>query len=1063
MASVPDSSLPIYRPAFPLAKPPPSKPARADPLERINNGVVHIVPLIYTFIKDSDRRSGRIAELTQKIEILQKKPNPTAEEEIKQAKSSISNLARIISGIHGDLNAQVETFVKFIKRDVEGECKLLGAQDKFTREEINEILALEILIRKPLDKITRFLEKGRVEKGFMNEATMQLSTLYREHVSPLYFKAKRQIDAEIWDRAAQKGAAATAGARVLSEVPYLATRQGASLNQVYVVEGIGVMKKSGLAATEQQELTSNLASIMTTHPILLPDVPLGRSGRPTRSTVPGVTKTQIQRGYTLDDFTSSRRMSGVAKAVIDKLSKEDKERYDKYMKEHPEFGRVATVEGRAYMAKAFAYSRLKNATFFHRADEGEPWRALTFQELEGAIARTKETDEKNFMEGQLRIGKDGEPFRLIKTDPESTPSLDFEKLIRALEFSPRRSVGPQIHFIPVLEIEAKVAYESCERFKWISADEPGRELSFKEVQDRYYALGPAVLSKLTPVSKIKTDKIEIPTVDDLKKALDIPWTTVLPDLITASGTTLVDFQAKPYVKMNLLRRLKSASPEEYDLINKCLSEEAFYQMFFSLEAQFADLHHENVGIVSTGEDVTEGLTDVKFSVSGGAEMSFGALLLEYLDGKISPTADIEYTKDEVVRDEDTKIYRRVKVTYTGTIDTLPSLKSALGSRLKFVLFDTEPTFLEDNDFEIMMLTSNATGVQSLHHYIPLRSIFLEFALKDRPLGPRCLEMIAESDLKDGMIKKWMNGEDRPIFTELSPGAKKEIRSMLDDYLKIYSFSSNRDCATLNDLRRKFMAGICDPAVELWRHIEEDLNHITAEAGDTLESLAKKHHLNIDALQKLNPTLTNFQPLTGGFRVVSKTLDLTSTDPKAVKLRAKIALQLFPRATLRQQKAFFERRERRRNYFSNYGIMQSLDVAKLNGDQLKAKMKQYVSEVSSPLSTCQREDYQLRITACSTFEEARKVYEELMNFCQPTYFNVGKAMYPFLADNYELAQELNPTNPGEWIGDYRHSLESLISERAVSPKAQKIAGILEAAIKSKDSAVEGAAYYGSVYI
>ncbi|MBA3603698.1 MAG: hypothetical protein H0W50_08670 [Parachlamydiaceae bacterium] len=129
-------------------------------------------------------------------------------------------------------------------------------------------------------------------------------------------------------------------------------------------------------------------------------------------------------------------------------------------------------------------------------------------------------------------------------------------------------------------------------------------------------------------------------------------------------------------------------------------------------------------------------------------------------------------------------------------------------------------------------------------------------------------------------------------------------------------------------------------------------------------------------------------------------DLTSDSLVAVKRREKIANQL-SRLTDRQSIAFQGRQRRRTRFFVSF---KELSESNLKGGKLLEQIEQYVKKSEVPLTSIRRKEFLERIGALkkvesNTMDKISKLKQILCDECQPTYFNIMKAMYPLLADAY----------------------------------------------------------------
>ena len=190
-----------------------------------------------------------------------------------------------------------------------------------------------------------------------------------------------------------------------------------------------------------------------------------------------------------------------------------------------------------------------------------------------------------------------------------------------------------------------------------------------------------------------------------------------------------------------------------------------------------------------------------------------------------------------------------------------------------------------------------------------------------------------------------------------------------------------------------------------------------------------------------------------------TCDLTSNNRSSQMTRKKIALQLFPRLSWKQRNALFERQNRRTEYLQNYEHLRKNEKYSKNAlDDLK----RIITSKSAPLSTLQRREFLERIEFLQENELVkspsdfmslfRTLQKDISVSFTPTYFNLVKAMYPLLADAYELNLRVasqNKQTAGLIIGLYVNPIEEIIAlarnglaQTAYQKATQQIATDLE---------------------
>lgn len=586
----------------------------------------------------------------------------------------------------------------------------------------------------------------------------------------------------------------------------------------------------------------------------------------------------------------------------------------------------------------------------------------------------------------------------------------------------------------------KRMYRECEKFKWKCIDRFGvvKEVDFKtfhalNLQRQVYRYEPIV-----PSGKVA------PTSAEIHAALSVGWKAFYPQIlqekIGAFGekqlTEIEDIQAKPFVSdMILMGRLDSAAQEH--VLNR-LSDADQVNAVLTSELQFLDLHSSNLGVEPESNENYEYFKNFQFTVRPGGSKDFKTLLTDYISGRIAPHTMIEF------EDKGRRIIQ--------PLEALPELRNALNVKWKLVLFDTDLSLSEDNRLSVQGVLGG--GSQRL---VPLRSVLLETSWKDKPLSEAAVKSLMDSDERDLKVKQWISNEDAPIYKQLSPSAKTSVQTQVAPLIERYSLSAARlrdDKTTIKALRNQFAKDISDMSkpenVRIWETLERDLTNVSIRPGDTWETLAKRHNQNADTLRILNPGAL---PGSGG--KIEILYDLTSNLPQAVKAREKIAKQLFPRITFRQQAALIERQQNRKTYLNSY---RELVNSTLTGEALLNQMEAFIKRSTTPLSSLDREAWlaDLATHRAAFLRDPTLLLNsknELCKICQPTYFNLSKAMYPLLADAYALNQWVYKDNAsaGRVIGHFAEPLEVTIAKAKsrfpLTSPAVRLALGLEARIRA----------------
>lgn len=396
------------------------------------------------------------------------------------------------------------------------------------------------------------------------------------------------------------------------------------------------------------------------------------------------------------------------------------------------------------------------------------------------------------------------------------------------------------------------------------------------------------------------------------------------------------------------------------------------------------------------------------------KFNFKTVMSAYLQGYIREDTVIRFTKDGIV--------------YHKALKELKELQQALNVRWRLVIFDTDKSLSEDN----RLLEVNLSN-RGYRHLLPLRSVLLETKEKNRPLSDAVIQRLIDSDDRDKRVKQWTRKEDAPIYKRLSPSARAIVKQQVAPIIKKYELGKNRrrgDIVTVKDLTDRFADEMVNnlthsSILQIWKNLEEDLSSVVVRPGDTWETLAQRYHQDVNELEKLN----SHKKLNGGEKI-KISYDLTSSSSEALKNRRKIAGQLFPRITSRQQAALLERQKHRKEYLLSY---RALSQSTLLGQPLMNEIERYLSrDKATSLSSERRNNLQQQLREKKQFfldnpHELSAFKQKICKECAPSYFNLAKAMYPLLADTYELAEAVykNHETAGKAMGFL--SIEDIIND------------------------------------
>ncbi len=564
----------------------------------------------------------------------------------------------------------------------------------------------------------------------------------------------------------------------------------------------------------------------------------------------------------------------------------------------------------------------------------------------------------------------------------------------------------EILFIPQITKANEAVYEKCEKFKWKYTDAKGKVhiLNFKQLQELCANETTSILSRVKALKPIGRGTTALPTRGEALTAINsVSWEVIYPEQLGASVSRLHNVAVKPYADMILARNIPSQWLER---LWQNLTPEAEYQTFMTAEHNYLDLHSKNLGIRPKITPEYEECQSIP---------EFSDLKNRYLSGTLNSKTVVTFTDVD-------------GITKTGPLENFPKLQKALEVKWEFVLFDTDLSMGESN------------YLYRRHHdgrvitMLPFRSVFLESLWKDKPLSRECLELMASGDKREDEMRAWIKGLDRPVYKKLSKANKDRIVDSFDGFLKRFSFietsslssyRSKKAGVTIDDVAGKFADFVNRNANnEFWQMMESDVGDMALpENVSSLEKFAIKHHLNLEKLKLLNPTLRG--ELKPGTRI--RTLDLTSKTPEADKNRMNIAKQFFPRMTPQQQEAFFERRNYRKAFISKHQELQKVIAETPEADKLQKALMEYVGGVYAPLSSSRRSALESEISRCESMEELEKLGKAIASECQPTYGNIAKVMYPLLADGFELGELIyGRPEAGKTIGLHTRPLEDQIA-------------------------------------
>ncbi len=873
------------------------------------------------------------------------------------------------------------------------------------QEEPAKIFKIENRFREVLKK--EFPEKNKIQE------------IYTNFIIPLVEEAKQQITKKprhySTQAAAAKGKALQAGLHAIQHITenkVVIKTSVDSAQKVYLLpDQKAVFKKSNLRAKEEEQIVNDLFDIMSENAVVGSFNMSSTSKQKFGIQVPEEVK---RRGYSVDENYN------LSIAIQKKLSECDSRIVTKYL----------NAPAKLADADLENHKKMLNMPWLIKLSDGS-WEEFTFNEI-----------KKYYLGDRLF------PNTLIGISPKSAVTLHEHILmeddfIRALNFHPthQNKKDETLYLIPDLTNQKdKNAYEICEKFLWSFTDEFGEfhNCTFKEIHTLQL-----VDLELNNMKYFNEDDLDLFVEDtDLERALSVGWKIFSPELMKIEAgkvSSLIEVQAKPFIsEMELIADLTMKLRE---VILERLNPNSEFNAILTGELQLLDLHAANLGVAPSSNEEYERFKELDFIITLGSGMkyyTFKSLILDHLSGKLSKNSLINFIEEG-------------KST-TKTLQDLPELQKALDVQWELVIFDTDLSMAESN------LLHYKIRKNEIEHFITLRSVLLGTKWKDKPLSQTTIDRLSNSSERDSRVLQWSNRADSPVYKRLSKSTQENIFPILNSFISKYNLSDSRrenKNVTLRDLKQKFVKSLSimnDQTSNFWAIIEANLSNVNFLKNDTWSTLAKRHGQDIMELKRLNTGKEGEGINPNKIRI---DYDLTSDSLIAVKRREKIASQLFPRLTDPQSLALQARQRRRTRFFVSF---KELSESNLEGIKLLDQIEQYIKKSEVPLTSIRRKEFLniillMKKAEFNNTDEISKLKQTLCVECQPTYFNLMKAMYPLLADAYALNQIVYGDNvlAGDNIGNYKIPLEVIIekAKNIIRPNSLewKLVANLENAVKN----------------
>lgn len=556
--------------------------------------------------------------------------------------------------------------------------------------------------------------------------------------------------------------------------------------------------------------------------------------------------------------------------------------------------------------------------------------------------------------------------------------------------------------------EQKKAYAICEKYKWSYRKPDGQTetVDWKTLHFRAFIGIP--MNNLKPLQKAGEEPL---TPEFVSAMTAIPWKMTGSALVESKnkedvGKRLEEVQAKPFrVNMLTLRELHNF-PTARDAIMKRLTENARFDAVMTAQFQLLDMHNENLGVSPIPNEEYALYQDISFRVAEIQDpLPLKMLFIRYLNGEITEQTNIQFTQkvvgaDGVVKEEQVN----------KPLRELPDLLKAFDTPWKFDIFDTDLSLGVSNELEII----------DGERHVPIRSaLFGVPSINDEPLSDALLQRLMDDGERNARIKHWSQKLDAPIYQSLKSDTKERLHIVLDAVLAMYS---------LNEYKR-------------------------LGKGDTIKQM-RQNFVKSMSRMPFDPGIASVWDVIG--RDIK---GITENTPAAQLKREKIAGQLFPRISVHQQKALFERQEREHKYLTSYhNLLHSAE----KGEALLQQIQSFIEQPQTPFDSIHRATWlqfmiENREILLSDPSQLELVRAGICKQTEPTYFRVTAAMYPLLMDVHSLYKHVyprkSPKDIGEMIGDYRYPLMTIVNAAAQNLVGDAKARALAQIIQQKINAVQ----------
>ncbi len=531
---------------------PPTSSHSATSLDLINNKISSLISEYHTL-------SNEIFDHSKKLSDLKAKTSLADQPKVKEAEEAIVTIARRLTEVNKDLDAEFkkldETYTQVVEQEKAGaktkkdKPDVSGKTEKAKEESpiaLADVIAStsrwsheisHLLGKMTSNAITTADQADSDLKALLSDIqVIQLQKTFKERIKPLQKKSQAYLleKGEFLGKTAKKvGTALQAGIAGMRADPYLS--KAASKQEVFIAPGVAVYKQTNRRAREEEDIIQCLTNFYPGAGVM--------SSMSVRRTMPKRYGSRMIHG--LEDELRSVSLTSLdvrqeAKArLLKHLSPEDAAVINKWLREGS--SEASDIKFKPLMGdeQIAQYEQLNKYNWSYEISSGVaitlslPQVLLVYFEKGMAemekislIPKEGETTPPPTKEALIEILKlHGPNFLLIRSEhpiaPTSKEDLSAYTLhptvkkrivshlgeldALALEmYSLKNPVKPgeptpEIRIVPIMEGAQKFAYEKCELHKWLYELGPDEfvELNFSEVQDIYFRDdGVTILDKL---------------------------------------------------------------------------------------------------------------------------------------------------------------------------------------------------------------------------------------------------------------------------------------------------------------------------------------------------------------------------------------------------------------------------------------------------------------------------------------------------------------------------------------------------------------------------------------